>query len=185
MSQADESGATPEQDEEKPAGRRGLILVSTAVVVVLAVAAVVVYLLVGGDDGTENAGGTDVPTITGSPAPTTETTPTTSQPAASTPVPSSAAPPAEGDPAEAKSVAEEAANAISSGDVTTIAALSCDPESVPEEGSYPADAKVEVVGEPQINGDTATIDLRLTIAGTEPTIVPMPLTKQDGRWCVP
>jgi hypothetical protein len=56
---------------------------------------------------------------------------------------------------------------------------------VATEDTFPADAKATVVGEPKVTGDTATVDIELTIGNSEPTTVPMPLTKKDGRWCVP
>jgi hypothetical protein len=163
-----------------------VVLISVAAVVVLAVAGLVVYLLTSGDDSSGTAGDRrDVPTITGSPAPSGQET---TNPPASAPPPGTATGAQEGPPAQAggaESVAQQAAAAISSADVSALTALACDPSSVGTEETFPADAKAEVVGEPKITGDTATVDLRLTIAGSEPTTVPMPLTKKDGRWCVP
>jgi hypothetical protein len=82
-------------------------------------------------------------------------------------------------------VAEQAATAITNADVKTLAQLSCDPASAGEEDTFPTDATVEVIGEPQVDGETATITVRVTIKGVDPTEIPMPLTKQDGRWCIP
>lgn len=172
--------------EEKQGGNRKAWLYAAAAVVVLVVAGVVVYLLTSGDDP-DTAGGTGVPTITGSSEPpTTESLPPAPAPGASSAsATATAAPPAAEDPVQARSVAEDAAAAISTNDVTTIAELACDPSSAEAGETYPADAKAEVVGEPKIEGDTATIDIRLTIGGSQPTVVPMPLAKQDGRWCIP
>jgi hypothetical protein len=89
------------------------------------------------------------------------------------------------DASAAQSVAEQAANAISSADAETLVQLSCDPSQVGSEESIDTDTKVEVVGEPQITGDTATVDVEVTVPGAEPAVVPMPLTKKDGRWCIP
>lgn len=190
MSRSDEdvkeSEAEPTETAEKPAGGRNkVLLASVAAVVVLVVAGVVVYLLTRDDDSPENAAqGKDVPTISGSAAPTTpgETTPGASV------APPATATGATGAPEEAEAagtVAEQAAAAISSADVNALNAMSCDPSNPATEDTFPADAKARVVGEPKITGDTATIDLELTIANSEPAVVPMPLTKKDGRWCIP
>ncbi|MBB4905707.1 hypothetical protein [Actinophytocola algeriensis] len=157
-----------------------------AAVVVLVVAGVVVYLLTR-DDSPENAAeGGDVPTITGSAAPTTpgDTTGASVAP----PATATGATGAPGTPAEADAagtVAEQAAAAISTADIDALNKMSCDPSNPATEETFPADARAKVVGEPKINGDTATIDLELTIANSEPAVVPMPLTKKDGRWCIP
>ncbi len=184
MSSTENDGVDEERTPD--GGNRKVWLYGAAAVVVLVVAGVVVYLLTSGDEQ-DNASGTDVPTISGSPEPTTSgSVPQPPAPGASSAsATATAAPPAAGDPGEARSVAVEAVEAITSGDVTTITQLACDPTNVAADETYPADAKAEVVGEPQVNGDTATIDIRLTIGGSEPTIVPMPLAKQDGRWCIP
>jgi hypothetical protein len=81
-------------------------------------------------------------------------------------------------------VAEQAASAISDADMTTLAELSCDPASVGDEDTFPPDAKVEVVGEPEITGDAASVNVKVTIGQQPPATVPMPLIKQDGRWCI-
>jgi hypothetical protein len=161
-------------------------------VVVLVVAGIVTYLLTSGDDSAGQAEPRDVPTITGSPAPTGEAT----SPGASVAPPATAtgvtgatsapkAPEAPKDAQDAGSVAEQVATAISGADVSTLNELSCEPGSAGTEETFPADAKAEVVGEPKITGDTATVDLKLTIGQNEPATVPMPLTKKDGRWCIP
>lgn len=171
-----------------PVGRRKIWLFSIAAVVVLVVAGMVVFLLTRGDS-TEDASGPGVPTIQDSNAPSTKapvsppaggTTATITAPSST----ASAAVPA-GDAGNVESVAEQAATAITNADVKTLAQLSCDPSSAGEEDTFPTDATVEVIGEPQVNGDTATITVRVTIKGVEPTEIPMPLTKQDGRWCIP
>lgn len=163
---------------------------SVAAVVVLVVAGVVVYLLTRGDDSPDNATqARDVPTITGSPAPTTrgETTPGASvaPPATATGATGATEAPVPEEADAAETVAEQAAAAISSADVDTLNRMSCDPANPATEDTFPADAKAKVVGEPKITGDTATVDLELTIANSEPAVVPMPLTKKDGRWCIP
>jgi hypothetical protein len=191
VSQSDEDlkGSEAESPEttEKPAGRNKIVLVSVAAVVVLVVAGVVVYLLTRGDDAPDNAAeARDVPTITGSAAPTTpgETTGASVAPPA-TATGATGAPPAPEEADAAETAAEQAAAAISSADVDTLNRMSCDPSNPATEETFPADAKAKVVGDPKITGDTATVDLELTIANGEPAVVPMPLTKKDGRWCIP
>jgi hypothetical protein len=170
------------------AGRKKVVLASVAAVVVLVVAGVVIYLLTRGDDDPDTATqGQDVPTITGSAAPTT---PGSTTPGASVAPPATAtgATGATGAPEEvaaAGTLAEEAATAISGADIDALNRMACDPSNPATEETFPADAKARVVGEPKITGDTATVDLELTIGGSEPAVVPMPLTKQDGRWCIP
>jgi hypothetical protein len=171
-----------------PVNRRKVWLFSVAAVVVLVVAGVVVYLLTR-DDSTDKAGtGPSVPSIEdsnapssqGQPPPPTGTTATLTAPSA----PATSAAPA-GDPGKVQSVAEQAATAITNADVKTLAQLSCDPSAAGEEDTFPTNAKVEVIGEPEVSGDTATINVRVTVEGAEPAEIPMPLTKQDGRWCIP
>lgn len=192
MSPSDEDlkGSEAERTErtettEEPAGRSKVVLVSVAAVVVLVVAGVVVYLLTSGDDAPDDAAQSrDVPTITGSPAPATPGETTTGVSVA----PPATATGATGAPEEvdaAETLAEQAAAAISNADVDALNRMACDPSNPATEDTFPADAKAEVVGEPKITGDTATVDLELTIANGEPTVVPMPLTKKDGRWCIP
>lgn len=181
--ETDATTAVTTEEAEPTTGRRTVMLVSAAAVVVLVLAGVVIYALTSGDDSGGDAQGRDVPTITGSPAPTTpepSTGATVAPPATAT----GATGPA-GEPAAAGSVAEEAAAAISSSDVDALNQMACDPSNPATEETFPADAKAKVVGEPQITGDTATVDLELTIGDSEPAVVPMPLTKKDGRWCIP
>jgi hypothetical protein len=183
VSQSDESDPTP------PAkGRRKVPLIAAAVVVVLVVAGVVIYLVTGNDDPADTAD-PGVPTIEGSAGPTTTVPPST--PAGSTPPPlstsSSPAPtesPAGDDAGAVQSVAEEAAKAISDTDMQTLAELSCDPSTAGTEDTFPDNTRIEVVGEPQIEGDVATIDIRVTVPEAEPAVVPMPMTRQNDRWCI-
>lgn len=178
----DEQGATA---TTSPAtDRRKVLLITVVSVVVLLIAGLVVYLLTSSDDESSADAGPDVPSISGSNQPES---PTSSQ-ASQAPPPNTATgavPGAEPEVAQAKTVAEDAATAISNADVSALTKLSCDPASVGTEDQFPADAKAEVAGPPKITGDTATVDITLTIAGSEPATVPMPLTKKDGRWCIP
>lgn len=185
--------AEPEEPETDPvagssgSGNRKVLFISAAAVVVLVVAGVVVYLLTR-DDSSTTAGGPEVPSIENSDSPSsvgparppggvtaTITAPSTSQ----------APPAAGGEAGAAQDVAEQAAEAITASDLKTLGELSCDPDAVdPADDTFPADAKVEVVGNPQVNGDTATVDVKVMIADAPPATVPMPLVKKDGRWCI-
>jgi hypothetical protein len=173
---------------EPVAGRRSILLISAAAVVVLAVIGVAIYLLVS-DDSSDETAARPVPTIqdSGAAGATTSTTTPPAGPTSSLTVPPSTGASTEiagGEAGDAQSVAEQAASAISSADTSTLSQLSCDPSTAGGEDTFPAGAKAEVVGEPKISGDTATIDVRLTFAGAEPAVVPMPLTRQNGRWCI-
>lgn len=182
---------TPAEDAvpAAEAGNRKILFIAAAAVVVLVVAGVVVYLLTRGDSSS-TAGGPDVPTIENSDSPSSVgparppggVTATITAPSSS-PSAGGAAPAGEADAAQ--DVAEQAAKAITDSDLKTLGELSCDPDAVsPEDDTFPADAKVEVVGNPQVNGDTATVDVKVMIADAPPATVPMPLVKQDGRWCI-
>ena len=186
-----EETSVEETPEPEPAsaggGNRKVLLIAAAAVVVLVVAGVVVYLLTR-DDSTTTASDPDVPTIENPNSPSSAgparppggVTATITAPSSS---PSAAAP--AGEAGAAQDVAEQAAKAITDSDLKTLGELSCDPGAVSEDDdTFPADAKVEVVGNPQVNGDTATVDVKVMIADAPPATVPMPLVKQDGRWCI-
>jgi flagellar basal body-associated protein FliL len=89
-------------------------------------------------------------------------------------------------PAEVSSVkvvAEKAIAAINSHDPAQLKLVSCDPEAIgPVEGA-PPEAKAELVSTPELTGDTATVEVKLTI-GEQSTTTPLPLRKQNGTWCV-
>jgi hypothetical protein len=165
-----------------PAAKRKL---STRAIAIAAVIAVVVLAGVGTgiyfltkDDDTPAAS-------SGPPAggPTTE--PTTGGPGSATP-PAGPGSTGEAPPAEVnnvKVVAEKAIAAINSHDTQQLKLISCDPEAVgPVEGS-PPEAKAELVSAPELTGDTATVEVKLTI-GEQSTTTPLPLRKQNGTWCV-
>ncbi|HEY0448086.1 hypothetical protein [Actinophytocola sp.] len=174
----------PEQDPpEDKASKRGAVVAVVGAVVVLAVVGLVVYLLVKPGDGSDNAN-PDLPTISdtappGSPAPTSE--PGGKQPSTVVPVP----PPADQNVAAARTVAEHAAAAIESRDISAMQQLACDPNAVGTVEEFPPDATARLVENPQISGNKATAQVELTIDGSEPTVVPLPLEKRGDGWCVP
>lgn len=174
----------PEQDPaEKPRSKRGAVVATVAAVVVLAVVGLVVYLLVRpGEDN--NDADPSRPTITGSAPPGSQVP--TSEPGGAQPGPlTTPPPPTDENVAAARSVAEDAAAAIESRDITAMSALACDPDAVGTVEEFPPEATARLVENPQISGDKATAQVELTIAGSEPTVVPLPLERHGDRWCVP
>jgi hypothetical protein len=87
--------------------------------------------------------------------------------------------------AAARTTAEDAADAINERDIAAMKQLSCDPASVGSAEAFPPGATARLTGSPEITGDRATAQIELSISGSEPTVVPLPLEKHGGRWCVP
>lgn len=163
-------------------GQRSRILIMVAAVVVLAVLAVGIYLMTSvGEDDTANDPGQ--PTITDAAPPEKPADEPGSEPPASSP----ATPKKPTDPnvAEARGAAEQAATAINERDVDAMKKLSCDPSTVGSVDSFPPEATARLADNPKITGDKATAQLELSIQGSEPTVVPLPMEKRDGKWCVP
>lgn len=161
--------------EQTRAGRRRVLVIAGVLVAVLVVAGVLTLLLTGDDDkaGENTAGGDQQTTATGTPNDQQETG-------------APAEPATEAEVTAARGVAEQAAAAFATGDVEAMNRLSCDPEG----GGTPVDigenTTAELVGDPELSGDTGTVQLRISVGGTEPTLVPLPLEKRaDGSWCVP
>jgi hypothetical protein len=166
-------------------GRRTTIMIVVAALVVLAAVGLGVYLIVGsGDDG--GTADPAPPEITGSTqpeAPSSSPPPEQSPPAsppAQTPVP-----PADKNVAAVRTAAEGAAEAINRRDVNAMKQLSCDPAAVGSVEEFPPEATARLTENPQITGDKATAQIELSISGSEPTVVPLPLERRGGKWCVP
>jgi type IV secretory pathway VirB10-like protein len=181
--------ADPAADEraEEKVGRRTAILIVAAAVVVLAAIGVGIYLVA-------TAGDSDVadpaaPTITdpSQPEPPPSTPPpseppvTTKPPATKTPPP----PAADQNVAAARTAAEDAAAAINKRDVSAMRQLSCDPSTVGSVDAFPPQATARLVENPEVTGNKATAQIELSISGSEPTVVPLPMEKRGGKWCVP
>ncbi|MGH3758878.1 hypothetical protein [Actinophytocola sp.] len=178
----------PEARDETPqdkAGRRTSLMIVAAAVVVLAAIGVGIYLVAASGDE-DVAGNPSQPTITGTPPPDTpSSTPPPSEPPASRPTSAAAPPPpANENVAAARETAEQATTAINTRDVDTMRKLSCDPSTVGSVDSFPPRATARLAENPQITGDKATAQIELSIAGSEPTVVPVPMERRDGRWCV-
>lgn len=181
----------PEESGTEPAGRNRTVLIVAGSVVVLAVIGLVVFLLTR-PDGEEETAEPDVPAISGQGQPTTSAS-VPAPPsggvatgAASTGVPGPPPPP-DDEVAAARTVVEDAISAINSQNVDAMAQLACDPAAVGQPEDVQPGVTAELVENPQVDGDKATAQVRLTIEGAgEPTVVPLPLERRaDGTWCVP
>lgn len=163
---------------DEKASKRRVLVIAGLVGVVLVVAGVLTLLLTGGDDNTADKPGED----TAGGQQTTATEPPTDQSGTGAP----AEPATAAEVTAARGVAEQAAAAFAAGDVAAMTQISCDPEG----GGTPVDlgenTTAELVGDPELSGDTGEVQLRISVGGTEPTVVPLPLQKRaDGTWCVP
>jgi type IV secretory pathway VirB10-like protein len=175
---------TPDTPAEPEGGRRTMVLIVAAAVVVLIAIGVGIYLVAtsGEDDVAADPG---TPTITDSPEPEAPaSTPPPSEPPAS-PAPTKTPPPPDKNVAAARTAAEQAADAINERDVDAMQQLSCDPAAGGSVEEFPPEATARLTENPQISGDKATAQIELSISGSEPTIVPLPMEKRNGRWCVP
>jgi hypothetical protein len=166
--------------------KRTLMLVAGAVVV-LAVVGLVVFLLVRPAPEEESAD-PGVPSISGeAPDGSVARNAPPSAPVSSATVRVSAPPPPP-DPvqAEVRTVVDDAIEAINTQDVTAMARLACDPETTGQPEDLLPGVNAVLTENPQVNGNTATAQVQLSIEGTTPTVVPIPLQKRaDGTWCVP
>jgi hypothetical protein len=169
-----EQTSEPETAAPRKLSTRAIAIAVTIALVVLGGVGTGVYFLVRGDD---------TPAASGQPAGGEPSSPPTGS-SGSTPAPpgpTGEAPPAE--VSSAKVVAEKAIAAINSHDPAQLKVVSCDPEAGgPVDGS-PPEAKAELVSAPELTGDTATVEVKLTI-GEQSTTLPLPLRKQNGTWCV-
>jgi hypothetical protein len=159
---------------DEKAGRRRVLVIAGLVVAVLVVAGVLTLMLTGGDDTADKAGEDTAEQTTATTPGNQEETGAPAEPAT------------EAEVTAARGVAEQAAAAFAAGDVAAMTRISCDPEG----GGTPVDigenTTAELVGDPELSGDTGEIQLRISVGGTEPTVVPLPLQKRaDGTWCVP
>lgn len=176
----------PESPEPTPAAAKKLstrtIVIAVAIaLVVLTGGGVGIYFMTKGDDTPAAASGLG-PSVGG---PTSETPPSGASsgatPTPSTPPSTGAAPPEE--VGNAKVTAEKAIEAINSHNVDAMKKISCDPEAIGPADTAPPDARAELLSVPELTGDSATVELKLTI-GDQSTTIPLPLRKQNGIWCV-
>jgi hypothetical protein len=181
------AGENAGENADEKAGRRTTILIVAAAVVVLAAIGVGIYLVA-------TAGDSDVadpaaPTITdpSQPEPPPSTPPPSEPPPATTKPPATKTPPPAPDQnvAAARTAAEDAAAAINERDVSAMRQLSCDPSTVGSVEAFPPQATARLVENPEVTGNKATAQIELSISGSEPTVVPLPMEKRGGKWCVP
>jgi hypothetical protein len=175
-----------EREPEQPAAElpgRGLnrrIVAIAAAVLVLVGVGITVYFLTK-DDSPAASPASGPAGASAAPA----STPANNSPATSVPSQPSqggAATPAE--VGSAKAAAERAVQAFNAHDPEALKKVNCDPSAIGDAGDIiPPEAKVELVSAPELSGDTATVELKLTI-GEQSTTVPLPLRKQDATWCV-
>lgn len=157
--------------------RRAIVTVMAIAALVIGCAAVGIYLLNRDDDkgSAEKAGRSNAPASPGAssgPAPSTPTAPG--------PGGGSAQP---GDAGAAANLAEQAVAAINAHDSEAMKKISCDPDTAGPADAGPLEVRAELASAPELAGDTATVEVKLTIGG-ESTTTPLPLRKKDGAWCV-
>lgn len=158
-----------EPSTELPKKRNTRTTVIIAVVAALVVAGVAVFFLTRGDDPAAAPSGQN-----GGPAAGGST------PASPPPPPTGAAAAEVGN---ARKVAEEAIQAFNSHDAQAYKKISCDPQTTGPADNAPAEARVELVSNPELTGDSGTVELKL-ILGDQSTSLPLPLRKLNGTWCV-
>lgn len=181
------AGDPAEHATEDGASRRSTVLIIAAAVVVLAAIGLGVYLIAtaGDEDAAENP---DQPSITGSsqPEPPPVAPPPSDPPGPSSPTAKPGPPqPANENVAAARTTAEQAVSAINERNVAAMRKLSCDPSTIGSVDAFPPEATARLAENPQITGDNATAQLELSISGSEPTTVPLPMERHGGTWCVP
>ena len=177
--------SAPDTDGERSGRRTTIMIVAAAVVVLLAIGVGVYLVATSGDE--DVAADPSPPTITGvSPTQPPSSAPLPSRPASS---PAATKPPpkkpADKNVAAARTAAEQAATAINERDIDAIKRLSCDPSAAGSVDAFPPEATARLAENPQITGDKATAQIELSISGSEPTVVPLPMEKRGGKWCVP
>jgi|1186.fasta_scaffold187520_2 type IV secretory pathway VirB10-like protein len=175
-----------EQSEEQgTAGRRTTVMIVAAAVVVLLAIGVGIYLVA--TSGEEDVAADPAPPeITGaSPTEPPSSAPLESRPASSPPATKAPPKPADKNVAAVRTAAEQAASAINERDIDAMKKLSCDPSTVGSVEAFPPEATARLAENPQITGDKATAQIELSISGSEPTVVPLPMEKRGGKWCVP
>lgn len=173
------------ENAEDRSGRRTTIMIVAAAVVVLVAIGVGIYLVaMSGEE--DVAADPAQPTITGaSPTRPPSSAPLPSRPVSSPPATKTPPKPADRNVAAARTAAEQAATAINERDIEAMKQLSCDPSTVGSVEAFPPEATARLAENPQITGDKATAQIELSISGSEPTVVPLPMEKRGGKWCVP
>ncbi|MEU6641642.1 hypothetical protein ABZ863_03745 [Saccharomonospora sp. NPDC046836] len=91
----------------------------------------------------------------------------------------------DGDVAQLEELGEKAVQVLQNKDVDLAVEISCDREDTASTTfeDMPEDVQFELSGTPQINGDTATIPIKVSIQG-ESRDRELPARKQNGTWCM-
>jgi predicted lipid-binding transport protein (Tim44 family) len=155
------------------------VIISAIAVLVLAGAGLTVYLLTRSDDKPAASQGDPRSGGPGATAPATAGQ-SASTPAAAPPPPTG---PAAAEVGSARQVAEQAVQAFNAHNADALKKISCDPRAVDPADNAAPEARVELAANPELTGDTATVELKLII-GDQSTTTPLPLRKQNGVWCV-
>jgi hypothetical protein len=158
--------------------KRTIMIVAAIAVLVLAGIGTAVFFLTRGDDTPSASKGDGQGGAPAAATPGAE--PGGSTPAAAPPPPTG---PAAVEAASARQVAEKAIKAINSHDSEAMKKISCDPSAIGAADGTPPEARAELVANPEVSGDTATVELKLII-GDMTTTTPLPLRKQNGAWCL-
>lgn len=82
-----------------------------------------------------------------------------------------------------REVANKVIAATDARDMATLKSLACEKGNLTESDLPPANVRFEIVGKPEITGDTATIPVEVSYQ-SKSKVVEMPLHKQSGTWCV-
>lgn len=181
--QSTEQGTEQGADVDGTSRRTTIMIVAAAVVVLLAIGVGIYLVAMSGEE--DVAADPAPPTITGvSPTPPPSSAPLSSRPASSPPA-AKPPKPADKNVAAARTAAEQAATAINERDIDAMKQLSCDPSTAGSVDVFPPQATARLAENPEITGDKATAQIELSISGSEPTIVPLPMEKRGGKWCVP
>jgi hypothetical protein len=157
---------------------RTITIIAAIAVLVLAGIGTTVYFLTRGDD---KPAASQNDSRNGEPAADPPGTgPAGSVPAAVPPPPTGATAVEAGN---ARQIAEKAIKAINTHDAEALKKISCDPSALGAADGTPPEARAELISNPELTGDTATVELKLII-GDQSTTTPLPLRKQNGVWCV-
>jgi hypothetical protein len=177
-------GASPTDDVlTEPAGdlpaeagkrlsRRRIAIIAAIAVLVLAGIGTTVFFLTNGDDK---------PSANSSGAGPAGTAPDGKPSGSTLAAPQAPGPGAAAEKGNAKQIAEQAVKAYNTHDLQAMKKISCDPAAVPD--ALLPETKVELAAEPELTGDTGTVELKV-ILGDQETTTPLPLRKQNGIWCV-
>jgi hypothetical protein len=159
---------------------RAIVIIAAIALVVLAGAGVGIYFLTKGSD---TPAASSSSTQGGAPANGGGQAPAGSSPNSGGQTPAGGGGGAQAsDVNGAKTVADKVVAAMNTHDAEARKKISCDPNSIGDADNLPTEVRAEVVSVPELTGDSATVELKLTIGDTSSTTL-LPLRKQNGAWC--